>query len=113
MSALASRLRALRLRLRRRAIVQPQTWRLASGLVLFAFALGHFLNHALGLVSVDAMEAMQAVRSGFWRSPEGTVLLYGALAIHVGFGFAKILTRRTFRMSWWEGAQIALGLSIP
>ena len=88
--------------LRGRAWRNPQSWRLGSGLVLFAFALGHFLNHALGLVSVDAMEAMQAVRSGFWRSPPGTVLLYGALAIHVGFGLYKLIGRRTWRLSFWE-----------
>ena len=99
--------------LRGRAWRNPQSWRLGSGLVLFAFALGHFLNHALGLVSVDAMEAMQAVRSGFWRSPPGTVLLYGALAIHVGFGLYKLIGRRTWRLSFWEWAQIGLGLSIP
>jgi adenylate cyclase len=37
-----------------------QRLRLISGLVLFAFAATHFLNHALGLVSLEAMHAMQA-----------------------------------------------------
>src|SRR3954447_2705633 len=40
----------------------PQTWRLASGLVLFAFVLTHFLNHALGHVSLEAMQQGQAIR---------------------------------------------------
>ena len=31
--------------------------RLWSGLVLFTFALTHFLNHALGLWSLEAMAA--------------------------------------------------------
>jgi adenylate cyclase len=90
-----------------------QRWRLASGLVLFAFALTHFLNHALGHVSVEVMEAAQVWRRGFWRSVPGTALLYGALAAHVGLALAKVARRRTWRMAPWEAAQIALGLSIP
>ena len=90
-----------------------QRWRLASGLVLFAFALTHFLNHALGHVSVELMEAVQAWRRGFWRSTPGTALLYGALAVHVSLALAKLARRRTWRMAPWEAAQIALGLSIP
>ena len=41
-----------------------QRLRLVSGLVLFTFAATHFLNHALGLVSLDAMQAMQALAQG-------------------------------------------------
>jgi adenylate cyclase len=90
-----------------------QRWRLASGLVLLAFALTHFLNHALGHVSVELMEAVQVWRRGFWRSTPGTALLYGALAVHVSLALAKLARRRTWRMAPWEAVQIALGLSIP
>src|SRR4051795_9721562 len=62
----------------------PQTWRLASGLVLFAFVLTHFLNHALGHVSLEAMQQGQALRRAVWGSWPGTLLLYGAVAVHVG-----------------------------
>jgi adenylate cyclase len=91
----------------------PQIWRLASGLVLFAFALTHFLNHALGHVSLQAMEAAQTVRVEVWRSWPGTLLLYGAAAIHIGLAFWKLARRRTWRMAPWEAVQIALGLAIP
>ena len=91
----------------------PQVWRLASGLVLFAFALTHFLNHALGHVSLHAMEAAQTVRVEVWRSWPGTLLLYGAAAVHIGLAFWKLARRRTWRMAPWEAVQIALGLAIP
>ena len=29
--------------------------RMASGLILFAYVVSHFLNHALGNISLDAM----------------------------------------------------------
>src|SRR5215212_3723059 len=70
--------RAWLLRLR-----NPQTWRLASGLVLFAFVLTHFLNHALGHVSLEAMQQGQGIHRAVWGSWPGTLLLYGAAAVHV------------------------------
>lgn len=93
--------------------LDPQGWRLASGLVLFVFALTHFLNHALGLVSIRLMEDVQLGRIALWRSWPGTILLYGALGVHVGLVLWKLLRRRTWRMPKGEAVQIALGLSIP
>jgi adenylate cyclase len=95
------------------AVRNAQNWRLASGLVLFTFAATHFLNHSLGLVSVQWMEAVQVVRRGFWRSWPGTTLLYGALAVHVSLVLLKLVRRRTWRMTPWEYLQIGLGLLIP
>ena len=42
----------------------------------------HFLNHALGLVSLEAMAAGQEWFVLVWRSLPGTVALYGSFAIH-------------------------------
>ena len=55
-----------------------QRLRLATGLILFTFAATHFLNHALGLVSLDAMEAMQGWRKAVTRSWPGTIVLLSA-----------------------------------
>ena len=90
-----------------------QKLRLWSGLVLFTFALTHFLNHALGIFSVELMDGVQVVRRGFWRSPPGTILLYGGFILHVGLAVWKTVRRDTLRMHWWEGLQLVLGLSIP
>jgi adenylate cyclase len=90
-----------------------QKIRLVSGLILFVFALTHFLNHALGIFSFDALDAMQAVRRGFWRSTIGSILLYGAFATHIAMALWKIAARRTLRMPVWEAGQLLLGLAIP
>jgi adenylate cyclase len=92
---------------------EAQTWRLISGLILLSFVLTHFLNHALGHISVETMEEVQLFRRAFWRSWPGTVALYGALAVHVGLALWKLILRRTWRLAPWEIAQIALGLTIP
>src|SRR3982751_5107545 len=91
----------------------PQTWRLASGLVLFAFVLTHFLNHALGHVSLETMQQGQGLRRAVWGSWPGTLFLYGAAAVHVGLALWKLVRRHTWRMPTWEATQIALGLWIP
>ncbi len=87
--------------------------RLYSGLILFIFAATHLINHAFGLVSIDAMEAVRTIRSGFWRSPPGTVMLYGALILHVMLTIWKFAQRRSWRVSFGEGVQLAFGLLIP
>lgn len=90
-----------------------QHLRIASGLVLFAFAATHFLNHALGLVSLEAMHEAQAWRQVVTRSLLGTFVLVLALITHLGLGLFKLAGRTTLRLPPWELFQIALGLLIP
>ena len=87
--------------------------RLASGLVLMAFTASHLVNHALGIHSLQAMEQGRAVFVAIWRSPPGTLLLFGALLGHVALALLKLYRRRSLRMPLWELAQIGLGLLIP
>jgi len=86
---------------------------LATGLVLFTYLLTHQLNHALGLISLDALAAGREVFLAFWRNPIGTVVLYGALLLHGGLALAAIYRRRRLAMPLWEAAQLILGLAIP
>jgi adenylate cyclase len=88
-------------------------WRLGTGLVLFAFVSTHLLNHALGLVSLAAMEEGRLWFLRIWRNPVGTVALYGALAIHGLLALWFLYERRTLRMPAWQAIQIALGLCLP
>lgn len=87
--------------------------RLYSGLILFFFALTHFINHAFGLVSIEATMAVQEWRTLIWRNPVGGVVLYGALLAHVGLALQKIYGRYTLRMPIWEAIRLLLGLAIP
>jgi adenylate cyclase len=86
--------------------------RLATGLVIAAYVAGHFLNHALGIVSLAAMDVARNVLASWWRSLPGTVLLYGSLLAHFALALVSLSRRRTLRMPAWEAAQLALGLSI-
>lgn len=87
--------------------------RLVSGLILFVFVTSHFLNHSLGNISLAAMEAGREVFLAIWRNWPATILLYGAMLAHVLMSLLAIWRRRTLRMSWAEGFQVVLALSIP
>ena len=87
--------------------------RLITGLVGAGFVVGHFSNHALGVVSIEAMDRLRVMLSAWWRSPVGSVLLYGSLLTHFALALISLYRRTTLRMPWWEGAQLALGLAIP
>src|SRR5213596_1824550 len=87
--------------------------RLATGLIIACFVVGHFLNHSLGVVSIDAMDRVRAVLSAWWRSAPGTVLLYGSLLTHFALALVSLYRRTTIRMAAWEAAQLVLGLAVP
>jgi len=87
--------------------------RLVSGLVLLTYLATHFVNHALGLISLEAMEAGRIWFLALWRNPLATVVLYGALATHLGLAFYSLYRRRHLRMPLWEALQLVLGLTIP
>ncbi|MHB1217555.1 MAG: adenylate/guanylate cyclase domain-containing protein [Alphaproteobacteria bacterium] len=87
--------------------------RLVTGLVLFTYVSTHLINHAFGIVSLDAAEGARAWFLWLWRGSIGTVLLYGSLLTHIGLASWAIYRRRSLRMPPWEAAQLLLGLSIP
>src|SRR5260221_362292 len=84
--------------------------RLATGLIVACFVVGHFLNHSLGVVSIDAMDRVRVVLAAWWRSAPGTVLLYGSLITHFGLALVSLYRPTTLRMPGWEAAQLGLGL---
>src|SRR5262245_16432860 len=87
--------------------------RLVSGLILFAYVSTHLANHAAGIVSLQAAEAVRVGFLALWRNRVSTVVLYGALLIHFALGLYAIYRRRTLRIPARELAQAALGLAIP
>ncbi|WP_284735545.1 adenylate/guanylate cyclase domain-containing protein [Dongia deserti] len=85
--------------------------RLTTGLILFLYVLTHNLNHALGLVSLAAMEAGRLVFLGFWRPLEPILLL--AALLHLSIGLRALYRRKSLRMPRLEASQLVLGLSAP
>ena len=87
--------------------------RLASGLVLFAYLVSHFLNHALGNVSMDALASGARLHTAFWQFLPITILFYAACLVHTALGIWALYERRQFRWKAIEPLQLVLGLSVP
>ncbi|ACM38699.1 MULTISPECIES: adenylate/guanylate cyclase domain-containing protein [Rhizobium/Agrobacterium group] len=87
--------------------------RLGSGLVIFLFLAMHMANHATGLISVDFADRARLWFLGVWRTPPGTVLLYGSMLTHMGLALRAVYIRRSFTMPKSEALQIVLGLVVP
>ncbi|WP_034464459.1 adenylate/guanylate cyclase domain-containing protein [Afipia sp. P52-10] len=87
--------------------------RMISGVVLFAYLVSHFLNHALGNISLDAMEEALNWHSGFWQRQPVKAIFYLSAVAHMALGIWMLYARRQFRWSAAEATQLVLGLSIP
>jgi len=87
--------------------------RLYSGLVLFVFVTGHFINHALGLISVEVMDSGSPYFIEPWDTLVGTALLYGAFVAHASMALFTLWQRRTLKMPVWEATQLVAGLFAP
>lgn len=93
--------------------ISVRTVRLWSGIILFVYVSLHLMNHALGLVSLSAMENGRVWFLALWRNPVGTTVLYGALSAHILLTLWGLYLRRSLRMHRWEVSQLVLGLMIP
>ena len=91
-----------------------QRLRLVSGLILFSFATTHFLNHALGLVSLDWMQTVQQWRWAVTRSWPGTIVLLER-ARHPHLARRSTSSRAARRCGCRAGSSCSslLGLPIP
>jgi adenylate cyclase len=87
--------------------------RLTTGLILFAFATSHLLNHALGIRSIAAMQDASAVLLAPWQTRIGTSVLYSSFLVHALLGLYALHRRRHLRIPAGEAWQLALGLTIP
>jgi adenylate cyclase len=87
--------------------------RLVCALVLFCYLLSHFLNHALGIISLQALADGVYYHTSFWRFRPVAVVFYTAAIVHGGLGIWALYQRRQFSWKAVEPLQLVLGLSIP
>src|SRR6266478_6025138 len=90
-----------------------QRLRLVSGLVMLAYVTMHLLNHAVGLISIEAMEDVLWYIFRIWTNRPAQALLYGSFLIHYGLALFALWQRRTLRLRPAELAQLILGFAIP
>ena len=87
--------------------------RMVCGLILFAYLISHFLNHALGNISLEALAWGLHYHLLFWQFLPVAIVFYSAVLVHGGLGIWALYERRQFRWKAIEPLQLVLGLSIP
>ncbi len=87
--------------------------RMVCGLILFAYLTSHFLNHALGNISLEALAWGLHYHLLFWQSLPVAIVFYTAVLVHGGLGIWALYERRQFRWKAIEPLQLVLGLSVP
>ncbi len=86
--------------------------RLGSGLFLATFLVQHLLNHAFGIVSIEAAEAYRRTIGALFQWPPVLIAFYAAVSIHAGIALLSIYRRSSLRMPLWQWLQLLFGLSI-
>jgi adenylate cyclase len=87
--------------------------RLVCGIVLFSYLISHFVNHALGNISMDALADGVYYHTLFWQFLPVAIIFYTAALLHGGLGLWALYERRQFGRRAIEPLQLVLGLSIP
>ncbi|MDC0073553.1 adenylate/guanylate cyclase domain-containing protein [Alphaproteobacteria bacterium] len=87
--------------------------RIWSGMILYIFVTLHLFNHALGLISIDAMEIARGYFITIWRNPVGTSLLYFSLLTHFILVLITLAKRKTLKMKFSEAIQTIFALIFP
>jgi adenylate cyclase len=87
--------------------------RLLSGLVMLAYVTMHLANHAVGLISLKAMEDVLWYIFRIWTNRPAQLLLYSSFLVHYALALCALWQRRTLRLRLSELSQIVLGFGIP
>ena len=87
--------------------------RLISGLVMLVYVTMHLVNHAVGLISLEAMENVLWYIFRIWTNPPAQLLLYSSFLVHYGLALYALWQRRTLRLRASELSQLMLGFAIP
>ncbi|WP_430649938.1 adenylate/guanylate cyclase domain-containing protein [Bradyrhizobium tropiciagri] len=95
-----------------RGIGQRQV-RLVTGAIMFAYLISHFLNHALGNISTEALAIGVHYHTKFWQFLPVAIVFYSACLVHAALGIWALFERREFRWKAIEPLQLTLGLSVP
>ena len=86
--------------------------RIITGLILFLFTTGHLINQALGLHSLELMDAWRPTIMSPWTNVIGGPLLTISLLSHALLGMASLYQRNTLKMSATDMVQFASGFLI-
>jgi adenylate cyclase len=75
--------------------------------------LALLLNHAVGLISLEAMEKVLWYIFRICSNRSAQLLLYSSFLVHYALALYALWQRRTLRLRGSELSQLVLGFAIP
>lgn len=87
--------------------------RLVTGLVLMAFVTSHLSLLAVGIASLDKIDAWYPYLMEPWEGRTGEILLGFSALVHLVLGLQSIAARRSLAMSRTDAVQLGLALLVP
>lgn len=87
--------------------------RFLASMLILTYTATHFLNHALGLISLDVLEEGRRIFLAFWRHTIFQWLFPVALFLHAQSALWRLMFRQSWRFSRREKIKIITGLMIP
>jgi adenylate cyclase len=89
-------------------------FRLGNGLVLMGYLFTHLANYAFELWCLEVLEAVREVFVDFWRFLPTTILLYGAMIVHILAAAKSVMARERMKCIFrLESLQLGSGLLAP
>jgi len=87
--------------------------RMYTGWILFFYVTTHLLNHAVGILGLEALEQARLIFTGFWRLPVFEWLVVTCVVVHFLLVLIKLFVKTTYRgLTASEWVQIILGFLI-
>ncbi|MDJ0778372.1 MAG: adenylate/guanylate cyclase domain-containing protein [Gammaproteobacteria bacterium] len=87
--------------------------RLGSGILLAVYVAQHLLNHAFGIVSIEAAEIYRKSVGAVFQATPVLIAFYASVMLHAAVALRSVYRRSSLRMPLWQWLQLLLGLSIP
>ncbi len=79
---------------------------------MFAYVFIHLGNHILGLIGIEAMEAVRSVFTRVIRNPIGTVILGSSIIIHFFIAMRALYQKPFLHLQRWQQLQILSGIAM-
>ncbi len=83
-----------------------------TALIMFSYVFIHLGNHILGLVSIEAMEAMRNLVTKIVRHPFATTILGLSIAVHFFIAMRALYQRPFLHLHRWQQLQILSGIAM-
>ena len=79
---------------------------------MFSFVFIHLGNHMLGILSIEAMEAMRQITTKIIHSTAGSIVLLLSILIHFIIAMRALYSKPILKLPRWQQLQLISGIAM-